>query len=94
MAMSKLCSVPVPKNILKIVENIKESNETVREFGIAQASEMMKTFLKNRELFGGIHVFSLNNLCLLREVLKRVGFCLKIERPFRVNYDCAKRFIK
>ncbi|CAG9858775.1 unnamed protein product [Phyllotreta striolata] len=86
-AVSKFCGVPVPKTLLETVKRLKENDPAAREFGITEAGEMVKRILANGNSFGGVHVFSLNNLELVREVLGRVGFYPVIERPLKLRCD-------
>ncbi|XP_057652590.1 methylenetetrahydrofolate reductase (NADPH) [Diorhabda carinulata] len=73
MAMAKFCGVPIPDSILHIIESNKNDDEAVKQFGIIQAAHLMQKIINNKEYFGGVHVFSLNNLELLRNVLKKVN---------------------
>lgn len=83
ISMSTFCNIPIPQDILTIVSRNKENGEAVREFGIFQAVEQIKKMLlKNGDLFHGVHIFTLNNLDLTEEVLRRLGFWkIKIHRP-------------
>ncbi|KAJ8917527.1 hypothetical protein NQ315_005576 [Exocentrus adspersus] len=83
IGISKICSVTVPADILSIVSKNKHNAETVREFGIHQATELIKSILSDREhCFKGVHIFSLNDLGLVKTVVERLGlFKPRLEYP-------------
>ncbi|XP_072391176.1 methylenetetrahydrofolate reductase (NADPH) [Diabrotica undecimpunctata] len=70
-AMSKFCGVPIPKNILDAVEAIKDDDNDVTNFGVQQATELIDKIFENQHLFAGVHMFSLNNLELVKSVLQK-----------------------
>lgn len=75
IGMSKFCAVPISPEILSIVSKNKDNNRAVREFGIHHTTQLVKNILADKEHdFRGVHVFSLNDLNLVKEVVKRLGF--------------------
>ncbi|XP_018577537.1 methylenetetrahydrofolate reductase [Anoplophora glabripennis] len=81
--MSKFCAVPISAEVLKIVGKNKDNPKAVREFGIHHTTELMKCILRETGYnFRGVHIFSLNDLELVVEVIKRLGlFGPRLEYP-------------
>lgn len=83
IGMSKFCAVPISPEVLSVVSSNRDNNEAVREFGIYHTTQLMKNILSDKEHdFRGIHIFSLNDLNLVKEVIQRLGlFKPRLEYP-------------
>ncbi|KAJ8932190.1 hypothetical protein NQ314_014853 [Rhamnusium bicolor] len=88
IAMSKFCDVPLSPSVLTILTKIKNNDIAVKEFGIHHATMLTKNILSDNEnLFRGFHIFSLNDLQLVKEVLRRLElFKPRLEYPLLTNY--------
>ncbi|KAJ8952497.1 hypothetical protein NQ318_003293, partial [Aromia moschata] len=74
-AMSKFCRLSIPEEVLTVVAENKDNDAAVREFGIHHATTLIRKILRSGDGgFQGFHVFTLNDLGLVEEVLKRLGF--------------------
>ena len=76
----KLSKLEVPEEISSIVTPLKGNDEAIRNYGIQQASEMI------RELFSsgyapGVHFYTLNKEVATVAILKSVGLWSQVERP-------------
>jgi methylenetetrahydrofolate reductase (NADPH) len=57
--ISNICSVDVPREVLDIIEPIKDNQEAVRKFGVYLAVEMV-SYLFSHNYSYGVHFFTLN----------------------------------
>jgi len=87
----KLSKLEVPEEIKNIVEPLKGNDDAIRNFGIEQASQMI------RELFSsgyapGIHFYTLNREVATTAILKKIGLWSDIKKslPFRLSADPAR----
>ncbi|XP_050510990.1 methylenetetrahydrofolate reductase [Diabrotica virgifera virgifera] len=72
-AMSKFCGVTIPRNIIDAVEAVKGNDDDVAKFGVQHATELIGKIFENQHLFAGVHMFSLNNLELVKSVLQKTN---------------------
>ncbi|KAG5865677.1 hypothetical protein JTB14_020628 [Gonioctena quinquepunctata] len=80
-AVSNFCGIGIPQDILDIVKKNQHNPAAIRNFGVFHTTELIKKLMANDE-FCGFHMFSLNDLVLLKEVLRGLGFHgTRIERP-------------
>merc|ERR1719244_1168994 len=87
----KLSKLEVPDEIKSIVSPLKDNDDAIRNFGIHQATEMIK------ELFlsgyaPGIHFYTLNREVASTAILKNLGLWSDIKKPlpFRLSADPAR----
>jgi len=87
----KLSKLEVPDEIKNIVSPLKDNDDAIRNFGIHQATEMIK------ELFlsgyaPGIHFYTLNREVATTAILKNIGLWSDIKKPlpFRLSADPAR----
>jgi len=87
----KLSKLEVPDEIKNIVSPLKGNDDAIRNFGIHQATEMIK------ELFlsgyaPGIHFYTLNREVATTAILKNIGLWSDIKKPlpFRLSADPAR----
>lgn len=86
MAMSTFCGVPISEEVLNVVKANKENSDSVREFGLHHAKNLIQKCLCRRDLFRGVHIFTLNDLDLTRDLMRRLGmFHSYIERPLKIE---------
>merc|ERR1719244_920260 len=87
----KLSKLEVPEEIKLIVNPLKENDDAIRNYGIHQATEMI------RELFSsgyapGIHFYTLNREVASTAILKRLGLWSDIRKPlpWRLSADPSR----
>ena len=80
----KLSKLEVPEEISSIVTPLKGNDEAIRNFGIHQASEMIRD-LFNTGYAPGVHFYTLNKEVATIAILKSVGLWSQVERslPWR-----------
>lgn len=59
MHISRVCSVKVPKEVIDIIEPIKDDHEAVRKFGVHLAVQMVSHIFAHNYTCGA-HFFTLN----------------------------------
>ncbi|XP_021937125.1 methylenetetrahydrofolate reductase isoform X2 [Zootermopsis nevadensis] len=80
---SNICSVKVPREVLDIIEPIKDNEEAVRKFGVHLAVEMVSYLFRHNYSYGA-HFFTLNRQSSIIEACKCLGFCSpEPARPLR-----------
>jgi len=87
----KLSKLEIPDEIKKIVTPLKGNDDAIRNYGIHQATQMIK------ELFisgyaHGIHFYTLNREVASTAILKNLGLWSDIKKPlpFRLSADPAR----
>jgi len=89
--ITKLSKLDIPDEILNIVTPLKGNDDAIRNYGIHQATQMIK------ELFisgyaPGIHFYTLNREVASTAILKNLGLWSDIKKPlpFRLSADPAR----
>jgi len=87
----KLSKLEVPQEILDVVNPLKGNDDAIRNYGIHQATQMI------REMFisgyaPGIHFYTLNREVSTVAILKNLGLWSDIKKPlpFRLSADPAR----
>jgi len=87
----KLSKLEIPEEITNIVNPLKGNDDAIRNYGIHQATQMIK------ELFisgyaPGIHFYTLNREVASTAILKNIGLWSDIKKPlpFRLSADPAR----
>jgi len=87
----KLSKLEVPEEIKMIVNPLKENDDAIRNYGIHQATEMI------RELFltgyaPGVHFYTLNREVASTAIAKRLGLWSDIKKPlpWRLSADPSR----
>jgi len=87
----KLSKLEIPEEILNVVTPLKGNDDAIRNYGIHQATQMIK------ELFisgyaPGIHFYTLNREVASTAILKNLGLWSDIKKPlpFRLSADPAR----
>jgi len=87
----KLSKLEIPEEITNIVNPLKGNDDAIRNYGIHQATQMIK------ELFisgyaPGIHFYTLNREVASTAILKNLGLWSDIKKPlpFRLSADPAR----
>lgn len=70
--MSKYCGFKVSQNGLEFVEKNRENGELIENYGLDLAADLIRKILNNKKLFGGAHIFSMNDLNQVEKVLARL----------------------
>lgn len=69
----KLCTLDIPQHFKDTLEEIKNDKEEVHRFGILQACMLIKQ-LSSDCSSTGFHIFSLNNINLVKEIALKLDF--------------------
>jgi len=87
----KLSKLEVPEEITNIVNPLKGNDDAIRNYGIHQATQMI------REIFisgyaPGIHFYTLNREVATTQIAKNIGLWTDIKKPlpFRMSADPAR----
>ena len=84
----KLSKLDVPKEISDVVEPLKDNNEAIQNYGIHQATEMIKEMF-NAGVAPGVHFYTLNKEVATTAILKKLGLWLSVERPLPWSQSAA-----
>lgn len=72
MKMVELCKLHLPEDIMKFMEEYKDNNEILEEYGTSIVGNMVQTlFNKDDICVPCIHIFTLNNLSATKKVLEK-----------------------
>lgn len=89
MKMSTFCRTNIPSTVQTIATKNMHNQVALRNYGVHQATELIKEILSgDRSLVKGVHLFSLNDIDIAKEVVDRLELRgSKIERPLSNCYD-------
>ena len=90
----KLCGQEIPAHIQNAIEPIKDNDLAIRNYGVAQAVEMIRSIMDSG-FEGGFHFYTLNREVATTDILKQIGLwnIQRIQRPFpwKLVSNCPKR---
>ena len=76
-----LSKLEVPQDIIDDINPIKENDEAIRNYGIDQTVQTIRTLFESGDV-QGLHFYTLNREVATIEILKRVGmWCEDPQRP-------------
>uniref|UniRef100_A0A1I8GKA4 Methylenetetrahydrofolate reductase n=1 Tax=Macrostomum lignano TaxID=282301 RepID=A0A1I8GKA4_9PLAT len=91
----KLSKLTVPDSMLRVIEPIRDNDEAIRNYGIAQCTQMCQELLQSGQVHG-IHFYTLNRDAATIRILKNIGLWREdLPRPLpwqpSANYErCAE----
>lgn len=74
MRMTSMCKVRVPNFVTVAVDQVKDEDQKVREYGIHLAAEMCEALIERG--VPGIHIYTMNNEDNVRQIVKRISHLL------------------
>ncbi|CAG9769014.1 unnamed protein product [Ceutorhynchus assimilis] len=72
VAMQKYCEFKITKNVLDFVQENRDNDEVIANYGVDFAIDFIKRCLDRKELFSAVHMFSMNNIEDLEKVILRL----------------------
>ena len=84
----KLSKLEVPPEITDVVEPLKDNNEAIQNYGVHQATQMIRELFQSG-LAPGVHFYTLNKDVATASILNNLGLLTEVARPlpFVVSAD-------
>lgn len=70
---TEFCMFKVPQEVSEYVETTKDNQVEVHQYGIKLAVEMTNKIYARKDLFCGVHIFSMNDMSDVQNVLLGVA---------------------
>ncbi|XP_030765590.1 methylenetetrahydrofolate reductase-like [Sitophilus oryzae] len=72
--MAKWCEFKVPQAVLEFLENNRDDPDAIERFGLDFGENLIRKILENKELFAGVHLYSMNDMEWMEKVLDKFKY--------------------